>query len=476
MARRVHDFVSVDFFKVPAVRDWLGWCLGCVILLASMLGCSGAPKPLRVLFIGVDGLEWSVIVPMVQEGQLPHLRALMERGVYGKLETLDPTLSPVIWTTIATGKLPEKHGVHHFYLLDPKTREMRLYNSSDRRVRALWNILSDHGLRVHVVGWFLTYPAEPIRGFMVSQYTSLQRALKLWKGTLEEGIPHQTYPESFLEQLKPEIQAAADEARVLQKRLFGGDVSGSSGELETKLVQHTVWAVEADTLYARIAEKIIRADPAFDFMAVYFGATDVAAHRFWRYYRPEGFSFPPSPQKRDRFGKVVPDTYRMADEWIGRLLALCGNDVTVFVVSDHGMYPIKQHVNFDNLQTVQQMNSADHLNAARAPGVIVAAGPGIRKGGEGSLDGLELATIERRGSVLDITPTLLYLLGVPVGRDMDGGLMEAVLDPAFRERHALLEVDTDEKPQADAGAVPLDEGMDREMLERFKSLGYIKDD
>ncbi len=78
MANRVHDLVSVDFFTVPTVRDWLSWWLGCVIFVVSMLGCSGAPKAPRVLFIGVDGLEWSVIVPMVQGGDLPHLRALME--------------------------------------------------------------------------------------------------------------------------------------------------------------------------------------------------------------------------------------------------------------------------------------------------------------------------------------------------------------------------------------------------------------
>ena len=84
--------------------------------------------------------------------------------------------------------------------------------------------------------------------------------------------------------------------------------------------------------------------------------------------------------------------------------------------------------------------------------------------------------MKRLGSVLEVAPTLLYLLGLPVGRDMDGGLMEALLDPAFRERNALLEVDTYEKPEADVGAEPLDEEMDREMLERFKSLGYIEDD
>jgi len=96
---------------------------------------------------------------MVRDGELPHLRSLMERGVYGKLETLEPTVSPVIWTTIATGKRHEQHGIHDFVRPSDGTEAQRLYSRLDRRVGAFWNFLSDAGQRVHVVGWFVTYPA-----------------------------------------------------------------------------------------------------------------------------------------------------------------------------------------------------------------------------------------------------------------------------------------------------------------------------
>ena len=89
----------------------------CALVVALIpAGCS-APDPVPtapILLIGVDGLEWSVLAPMIRHGELPHLRSLMERGTYGKLETLQPTVSPVIWTTIATGKRPEHHGILHF--------------------------------------------------------------------------------------------------------------------------------------------------------------------------------------------------------------------------------------------------------------------------------------------------------------------------------------------------------------------------
>jgi hypothetical protein len=310
---------------------------------------------------------------------------------------------------------------------------------------------------------------------MVSQYTTLTRAAELWKGTLQEGIPHQTYPETFLEQLHPDIEAVEREAPAIEERIFHGRISEGSQDLEARLVEHTRWALESDALYARIAEKILRADPDFDVMAVYFGAPDVAGHRFWRYYRPGSFRFPPSTERTARFGPVIPETYRLVDEWIGRLLSLCDESVTVFVVSDHGMYAINQHVYFEALERVQQMNSGHHLDPSLSPGVFVAAGPGIQRAGNANLDEISPDDLDRVGSVLSVTPTLLYLLGLAVGRDMDGSLMEPILDPGFRERHALAQVDTYEAEEAGSGEEEAsDPELDREMLERFRALGYIE--
>src|SRR5688572_14793998 len=93
-------------------------------MLVALAACGGErelePLPERppVLLLAVDGLEWSVLLPMVQRGEMPALRVLMERGVFGKLETLQPTASPIIWTTIATGKGPDEHGIHGFVYKD----------------------------------------------------------------------------------------------------------------------------------------------------------------------------------------------------------------------------------------------------------------------------------------------------------------------------------------------------------------------
>ena len=101
----------------PLRRSRRAVLLAALIAFAHGCGRSHAPRSFQehprpalaapVLVLGIDGFEWSVVLPLLAEGRMPTLAALMERGVVGKLSTLDPTVSPRLWTTIATGKLPE---------------------------------------------------------------------------------------------------------------------------------------------------------------------------------------------------------------------------------------------------------------------------------------------------------------------------------------------------------------------------------
>ena len=96
----------------------------------TQIGDKGPP----ILLIGIDGFEWNVVLAMMRNGNLPVLKALMERGAYGILETRQPTSSPILWTTIATGKLPQKHGIKGFVHKEIKgTRP--LYTNADRKRR-----------------------------------------------------------------------------------------------------------------------------------------------------------------------------------------------------------------------------------------------------------------------------------------------------------------------------------------------------
>ncbi len=120
-------------------------------------------KPKRkVLLIGWDAADWEHINPLLDQGLLPTLEGLINRGVMGNLATLQPVLSPMLWNSVATGKLADKHGIHGFIEPDPVHGGARPYTSTSRKVKALWNILRQSGLRSNVVGWWASHPAEPI--------------------------------------------------------------------------------------------------------------------------------------------------------------------------------------------------------------------------------------------------------------------------------------------------------------------------
>ena len=122
----------------------------------------------RVLLVGWDAADWKVIQPLLDAGHMPNLARLVERGVMGNLATLQPMLSPMLWTSIATGKRPYKHGVHGFSEVAPETGDVRPVSSLSRTTKAVWNILHQQGKTCHVVGWWPSHPAEPLRGAMVS--------------------------------------------------------------------------------------------------------------------------------------------------------------------------------------------------------------------------------------------------------------------------------------------------------------------
>src|SRR3954466_5737317 len=122
----------------------------------------------RLLIVGWDAADWKVIDPLLAAGLLPNLQRLVEGGVRANLASLDPKLSPILWTSVATGKTADKHGVLNFVEPDPSGAGLRPVCSTSRRTKALWNILSQSGLRTAVVSWYATHPAEPIRGVVVS--------------------------------------------------------------------------------------------------------------------------------------------------------------------------------------------------------------------------------------------------------------------------------------------------------------------
>ncbi|MGH7339010.1 MAG: alkaline phosphatase family protein, partial [Candidatus Rokuibacteriota bacterium] len=140
----------------------------CALLaLALLLGCSERPTGDRVLLVGVDAATWDVIRPLMAAGRLPTFTGLVRQGWSATLESMDPTISPAIWTTIATGHRPITHGINGFLARGPDGQSIPV-TSNVRLREALWTIASRYDRRVNVVGWYVTWPAEVVNGVMVS--------------------------------------------------------------------------------------------------------------------------------------------------------------------------------------------------------------------------------------------------------------------------------------------------------------------
>lgn len=440
--------------------------LGCLAAVLALLGCGrvetaptgAAPEP--VLVIGVDGATFDVIDPLLEAGRLPHLARLIERGVRAPLATLEPTVSPAIWTTIATGKLPTEHGILGFEGV-PGQSMQTLPSAQMRRVRALWNILTERGQSAGVVGWWCTWPAEPVTGYVVSDrvpYSRMEAAIHDEAQKPRAVHPQEIAAEVFARVREPGSLTPAEIQRFLKlsdddARRLVIEADYRMGSLPTELK----YVYQSDRSTADIALHLMATHPT-DLVAVYFAGVDVLSHLAWHFMQPEAFpDYQISEAAVQRFGGAIPAYYEFVDELVGRLVAAAPADANVVFLSDHGFGP-----------TGWLPWSGGHGRITRgapiAPdGVLVMAGPAI--GAAGAL---------REPHVLDIAPTLLTLRGLPVADDMPGRVLEEALNdealPA-RTRVATYEV----------GPLPLTSepllarpDLDRDSLQKLRSLGYIE--
>lgn len=399
---------------------------------------SRQPTGDRVLLIGIDGATWDVMRPLMEAGELPTFARLVREGWSGKLRSLEPMVSPMLWTSIATGKTQEKHGITGF--LAPLTAggppEVPV-TSNIRRTETLWTITSRWGRTVDVVGWYVTWPVEPVHGVMVSdRFTSEDR------GPLEGGIDSLT-PD------KPGVYPASL-APELAKLFVTPDKFLDPVERDL----HRMFKIyPVDATRAAIAERLMKEYPA-DLTMVYFWGTDAIQHRMWKFYQPDTYvgDQKPTPAEIAMNRLRIPRYYGDIDGFVARLVALTGPRDTVLIVSDHGFGPATRA---DPKWDV----SGDH----RPDGIIIAWGNHVRQG-----------TAHVEPSVLDVTPTVLYLLGLPTGEDMDGHVATELIAPEFLRAHPVQTIATYEEGRFVGAQHVARSPMDEEMKDRLRRLGYIQ--
>ncbi len=409
----------------------------------------------KVLLVGWDGGDWLMIRPLLAAGRLPNLKRLIDSGTSGELRSLKPLLSPLLWTTIATGQPAVEHGVADFLVKDHTSEELVPIGSDARRVHALWTILPAFGLRTDVVGWWATWPAEETLGTLVTDRVAYQ----LFQYRDDPSGAGKVFPPNAWAWVREELVSTEqighdDLRRFVEVGREEFDSLGSSLPTERRhenRINHLRKILATTQSYHAVALSLLERQA--DLTLVYYEGTDTVAHLFARYLPP---TLPGvSPEESRRFSRALPEFYAYADELLGQLVARAAPDTIVIVLSDHGFFTGRARPAED---------PSDFTTGApqwhRLHGILIAAGDGIPRG--------ELS----QATILDVAPTVLALLGLPVPRDMKGQVLKTLLPPAqSRNERRLASYQVLPRPaQAKGQRSP---AADQERLRELAALGYI---
>ncbi|MFC1667684.1 alkaline phosphatase family protein [Candidatus Omnitrophota bacterium] len=523
-------------------------------LLLSML-YMGFQKDTRtkIVFMGFDGLEWSIIDELLKEDKMPTFDKLLRNSSYGNLKMPHgAALSPALWTTMATGRSPGIHGILDHIVHEDDSYEPVVVRSYHRKVKALWNMLTERERKVGVINYFATWPPEEINGFIVSN-----NALSGLDG-------NDVYPSNLAKEIDLLIEpfkVVNDNNNFLEKHATRADF------------EMDILPVMSQYLYQKLNKDL-------DLFIVYSRYPDRIQHFFWKFMEPEYFQHPVwrlTPELIERYGNIIKDMYQKIDTIVEGMLEHIDKDTIVIVCSDHGFERKSNHphVRLDNLDQLLEaigfltFNESDkeidfsktkayHYQVASQPYVfiginlkvqnphgIVESGDEYAQVKKALINALSSLTVVETGKrlfnevkdmtferahiglskeknidllkqhvkineniysldrffnfenisgqhknhkgvfmiygknikraqlikdahMLDITPTILYLLGLAIARDMEGKILVQAIDEDFIRKNPIKYISTYE----DKGEYERKE--QREQLEMLRSLGYIQ--
>ena len=433
--------------------------LAAFTFLFVLAGCTNEPDPpglgiaghRPLVVIGIDGATWDVIDPMIANGELPNLASLKAQGAWGPLITVGPQVSPVVWTSFSTGQFGRIHGILDFaYPYQPGPK--RPVQSTERQVPALWNLVSEAGGKVSVVGYFVTYPAEKINGVMVS-YKSRQMQ------------PDADYPADALAPIREQLDSIfAAEKKTLWSRFLPWDFDPANPPAENepaaeafRMVSGRVERRILSAEYNRRAALYLAQSP-HDLFISYFGMVDSSSHSLWKFMDDADFELKASPESKRLLGNVIHESYRFIDEFIGDLLVRSPVNANFVIISDHGfgsatgLFGVKEH-------------NKNRLTGNHRPiGIFLAAGPDIQAG---RIDGL---------TIMDVFPVLAYLAGIPVADDLPGDLdLRLFTDEILAEKPPFFTRTYANSGPAVVNAAGASHAAQEESIKALQGLGYVSE-
>jgi predicted AlkP superfamily phosphohydrolase/phosphomutase len=425
-------------------------------LLALLLVAScGKAKPSRVMVVGLDGMDPQTVDLLMSEGKLPNFARLRQQGAYAPLQSAEPMLSPILWTTIATGKTPDLHRIGHFVAVNDQTGEQLPVTSRMRKVKALWNILSESQRRVAVVGWWATWPAEHVNGAMVSDHFAYHFLFE--QGLHGDSNPEgKTWPPELLDRLAPLVKRPQD----LTRADVAPFVSVTQEEFDRPFdlnddLSGFKWALSTTITYRNVGLELWKQEHP-DTLLAYFEATDSAAHLFGHLFRASGLSGELLDQQK-RYGNAVEAMYVYADTIVGEFLGAMDANTTLVVLSDHGFELGALPDDPSKLRSMRRVTEHFH----RPHGILYMYGAHVKA-----------RTRLDNPTLVDIAPTVLALNGLAPARDMPGRVLSEALDVAAPARVATYEAPGTTVAEAGTPAAG-DARVDPEILKNLQSLGYI---
>jgi type I phosphodiesterase/nucleotide pyrophosphatase len=435
-------------------------------LAAVRSGPAAAPAGARhrVVLLALDGADWQVIDPLIEKGGLPRFALLKRDGATAALQTISPA-SPVIWTSIATGVSPERHSVQDFteiYSSSLRLSLPRLRNnfaqplltavglfekvpvsSATRTALALWDLLGDAGGESLVVNWWASYPADTMRGLMISDMAIPMDEISLQRISRMKSVAGRVYPEKIW----PEVLSVMREAVSP-----GSPGAGPLGFIaDRKVLKKEFWEARdriAFSLFQRFDER------KFILSALYLKGIDTSSHHYSQrvFGRSMDLERPPmvGPEVVAEERAHVEAVYAWMDGIVGSLMDKLEDGDLLAVVSDHGW----------------RYDGTGHHG--KPDGILALYGSEVRPG-----------LSSGRLHVYDVAPTLLSYLGVPMSADMPGKVLEECFLPAAG-RSLAREVVASFGPRARrergtiAGTAEEQSDLDDEYLKMLKSLGYVE--
>lgn len=436
----------------------LGLALAAALLTAALLslgGCGQKPQP-EVWIIGLDGGDWDMLEPIIDAGYMPNLMKLRDEGAWGRSRSEMPLLSPVLWTSIATGRTPDRHGVTWFMSTTDDGQKIPI-SSRSRKVRAVWNVASENQVPVGVIGWWATWPVEPIDGFMVSDYVGWHSFGITGRGVEDAG---KVWPETYAKDVAALLPAPESIPSSLVRRivkLTDGQIAAATAAKDDPYstpVAHLRQAMATARGYTDIAlDRLNKERPRL--LAIYYEGTDASMHLFNSYSAPQQEWV--TEAEFAAYSGAVAAYWSWQDSLIGELLAKRGPNTSIVVCSDHGF-----RTGSERLREVPgdtELADASHM----IDGILVLNGPGVRPG-----------TPITGASIYDIAPTVMALLDLPVAGDLYGQVLAGALTSEFRTAHPVRQVATWETtPLQHSGEVVNDPEAAARMEQMLRSLGYV---